>query len=152
MIKHINGSIILAEEDIIAHQTNAQGVMGSGLAKQIRDSFPEAYAQYKRLADSYSDKSNLLGRSQLVEVREGKYVANLFGQLNYGRSARQYTQYDALEQALITLKNKAQRAGLSVALPYLLGCGLANGDWKVVEKMIDDIFADYEVTIYKFQP
>lgn len=78
-----------------------------------------------------------------------KYTANLFGQLNYGRSKIRYTDYAALEQALTTLKIEAQAKGLSVALPYNIGCGLANGEWSVVERMIGKVFADYEVTLYK---
>lgn len=78
-----------------------------------------------------------------------KHTANLFGQLNYGRSKTRYTDYGALERALTTLKTEAQARGLSVALPYNIGCGLANGEWSLVEEMIGKVFADYEVTLYK---
>ena len=33
--------------DILCHQVNCQGVMGAGLAKQIRSKYPEVYEQYK---------------------------------------------------------------------------------------------------------
>jgi nicotinamidase-related amidase len=31
----------------IAHQVNLMGVMGAGLAKQIKQKYPTVYAQYK---------------------------------------------------------------------------------------------------------
>jgi hypothetical protein len=37
----------------------------------------------------------------------------------------------------------------SIALPYNLGCGLASGDWNIVYKIIEEVFNDYDVTIYK---
>ena len=46
MIKIIEGNILNAEEDIICHQVNCRGKMGSGLAKQIRDKYPDVYKEY----------------------------------------------------------------------------------------------------------
>ena len=40
-IKH--GDILSVANGIIVHQVNAQGVMGSGLAKQIREKYPMAF-------------------------------------------------------------------------------------------------------------
>ena len=50
MIKTVNGNILEATEDIICHQVNCQGVMGSGLAKQIRSKWPSVFADYKTTA------------------------------------------------------------------------------------------------------
>ncbi len=94
------------------------------------------------------EPESLLGELQLVPAG-GKRVANLFGQLKFGRSKVVYTNYDALGKALRELKDYAQQEEMSVALPYQIGCGLANGDWKVVEAMLQEIFADYKVTLYK---
>ena len=37
MIKIIEGNIVNANTDFIIHQVNCQGVMGSGVAKALRD-------------------------------------------------------------------------------------------------------------------
>ena len=34
-----------AKVDIVCHQTNCQGVMGAGIAKQIRDTWPRVFGQ-----------------------------------------------------------------------------------------------------------
>ena len=48
MIKIIQGDILKSKENIRAHQTNSVGIMGSGLAKQIKKIYPEAYEDYKK--------------------------------------------------------------------------------------------------------
>lgn len=40
MIKHIKGDIFQSGADVILHQVNCQGVMGSGVAKQVREKYP----------------------------------------------------------------------------------------------------------------
>jgi hypothetical protein len=36
---------------------------------------------------------------------------------------------------------------LSIAIPYGIGCGLADGDWTIVSIMIEEVFGDYGITI-----
>ncbi|UNK20688.1 macro domain-containing protein [Paenibacillus sp. N3/727] len=147
MIKIVEGSLLDAAEDIMAHQVNCQGVMGSGIAKSLRASYSDLFPSYKQFCNNVAPH-DLLGKCHMVKTGL-KYVANLFGQLNYGRQKVIYTDYEALQKALVSLKNEAQEKGLSVALPYNIGCGLANGDWDIVYKIIEDVFSDYDVTIYK---
>lgn len=149
MIKVVEGDILLAKEEIIGQQVNCQGVMGSGLAKSIRAEYPNVFKEYKEFCDMFDEPIERLGQVNFFEVEEGKYIANLFGQLEYGRDKSvQYTDYKALYRALRFLKNVAKINEMSVALPYNIGCGLANGDWDTVYGMIDRVFEDYEVTLY----
>lgn len=151
MIKIVEGDILLAKEEIIGQQVNAQAVMGSGLAKQIRAKYPNVYDEYVEFCELYDNTRQRMGLVNFVEVEEGKYIANLFGQEDYGRNKFiTYTNYDSLEMALRFLKSVAKMNNMSVALPYNLGCGLANGNWNVVYRMIEVIFEDYDVTLYKF--
>jgi O-acetyl-ADP-ribose deacetylase (regulator of RNase III) len=64
----------------------------------------------------------------------------VFGQLNYGRDGQRYTSYPALKSGLEEVYTFAKEHGLSVALPYNIGCGLGGGDWSVVSEMIYEIF------------
>ena len=43
MIKHIKGDIFKSNADAILHQVNCQGVMGSGIAKQVKENFPVVF-------------------------------------------------------------------------------------------------------------
>lgn len=47
MIEYIKGNILNVTEGIIVQQVNCMGVMGAGLAKQIKDKWPNIYNDYK---------------------------------------------------------------------------------------------------------
>lgn len=54
MIKIIEGNLLEASEDIIGHQVNCQSVMGSGIAKSIRDKYSELYPSYKQFCQNHN--------------------------------------------------------------------------------------------------
>ena len=142
-IQIVNGDILNVSDSIICQQVNCRGVMGAGLAKQIRDKYPTVYPDYKRYASTDS-----LGTCLFVPVADGNIVANLFGQLDYGRGIR-YTQYAALEQCLRRVAEVSRERCKPVAIPFNLGCGLAGGDWTVVLSLIKQILTDTDTTIYR---
>jgi O-acetyl-ADP-ribose deacetylase (regulator of RNase III) len=116
---------------VICHQVNCKHVMGGGLALQIRGRFPKAYAMYMDKPDWK------LGDCQLVNVRSGGWVANLAGQDDFGRGSVQ-TDYGSLAMALRTARDFADANGLTLYLPYMIGCGLAGGDWSIVSELIEE--------------
>lgn len=150
MIKEIKGNLLEAKEEIIAHQVNCCGVMGAGIAKQIRKHLlsEEQFDEYAILCKSYG--SALLGNIQPSSMMNGKYVVNLFGEDKPTEKGRD-TDYKALRKSLKLMAEFALVHHLSIAIPGYLGCGLAGGDWEVVYNMIcqvADIYRDVEITIY----
>ena len=146
MVKYENGNILSTETDIICQQVNCQGVMGSGLAKEIRMWFPGCYEGYRMFCKG-KNPNDLLGKvcwvSEKIVNADIKYTfANIFGQLNYGRGNVRYTSYDALESGLKEVYKFAKENNLSVSIPHGIGCGLGGGDWNVVHEMIEKIFSD----------
>lgn len=59
------------------------------------------------------------------------------------------TDYEAMKKALTEIKEYAKSFDLSIAIPYKIGCGIANGDWNIVYKIIEEVFSDYDVALYK---
>jgi len=149
LIKIVDGDILEAKEDIICHSCNCQGVMGGGIAKQVKEKYPDVYRQYKTLCDRTESKE-LLGLAQLLGCDNGKIIANLFGQENYGRNG-QYTDYDALRKAFTSIYERATNHKESVAIPWLIGCSLGGGNWEIVYKIIEEVFHDYDVTLYRWE-
>lgn len=145
----IEKNILECKEDIIVHQVNCKGVMGSGIAKQIKTVYPEVYKGYR-----YYCKTNLLsdifGSALICEANNGKYIANVFGQVNYGRGEK-HTDYDALRHGLEEVRDFAKENKLTIAIPYKIGCGLGGGDWNTVFDMINEIFAEVDCNIYKLE-
>ncbi|CAL8902020.1 Appr-1-p processing protein [Bacillus pumilus] len=155
MIRIVERNILDTTKNIICHQVNCKGVMGAGLAKQIKSKYPNVYKEYRQLCKDQNIKIGLLGAAQFVDVNENKTIANLFAQDNYGVKTRQ-TNYEAMNLCLKSLKSVvttdySKYKGCSIAIPYGIGCGLAGGDWKIVKQMIDDILGECDVTIYKFK-
>lgn len=96
------------------------------------------------------EPDELLGKVQVLNVEKGRYVANLFGQKHYGRN-KQHTNYIALGDSLSCLRKYAEKHSMSVALPYGIGSGLADGDWNIIYDNIKNVFEGYEVVLYKLQ-
>ena len=137
--------------DYIAHCVNAQGIMGGGIAKQIKADYPIVFNSYKKRCDQETDKYCLMGSAQKVTSgweHENKAVFNLFGQEFYGTAKRQ-VNYGAIATALLNMRNQIPDDGLVVGFPYGMCCGLAGGDWEVVLEMIEYFFSDLTVKIYK---
>lgn len=149
-MKHIKGDIFKSGADIILHQVNCQGVMGSGVAKQVREKYPFVFEYYKSWCDNPSLKPNLLGQIQIVYTDNmGKQaIVNLFAQDKFGYDGNCYTDYNALKKCLDSV-NK-QFAGCKIAIPYLMACHRGGGDWSVVSKIIEDTLTDCDVTLYEY--
>ena len=152
-IVHKIGNLLDAQTNVIAHQVNCQGAMGSGVAKQIRDKWPRVYDSYVSYCYDYiACTRELLGECQLVQINDNQHVANLFGQNYYGRDGKRYTSYDGIYDALTSLAaqmtdNKME----SLALPYNMSSCLGGADWKVILTMIESVFKYTNITIEIWQ-
>ena len=149
MIQIKQGSLIDAEETVIAHQVNCFGVAG-GLAAKIFEKWPDAKNDYQQITMRCSQfiggLENLLGLAQLTgQQPDGKIIANLFGQFHPGADYRP----DALRRALENLSTLAKSLDASVALPYGISCGICGGDWDEVRKIIEETMQGVDVTLYK---
>ena len=150
MIKHIKCDIFESGADVICHQVNCQGVMGSGLAKQVRERYPNVYKKYKELCDRVKDEGRSpLGCWQAIRIDEAhipyKYIINIFAQENYGYDGKCYTDYKILKGIFEEIKLATHNQ--TIAIPYLMGCHRGGGDWNVVYKMIEEVFADSDCEI-----
>lgn len=155
-MKIINGNILSGTTEchtkriIVCQQVNCKGVMGAGLAKQIRTMFPNVYPTYKAYCNKYG--ANLLGYVHLYGIpKTYNIIANLFGQDGYGRDKR-YTDYDALRECFRRLRRLTDST-YTIRIPYNMGCGLAGGDWDIVTKIIEEELIKYncDVEIYKLK-
>lgn len=154
MIKYIEGDLLKTDVDVIIHQCNCKGAMGSGVALQIKNKYPEVYDDYVYFCKSVKNSKDLLGECLISATNEGNYVANIFGQDNYYPRNIRHTDYSALEGSLNFLKNWMQGNGISTcAVPDMIGCGLAGGSRDVVLDILKNIFEkdkDIKLFIVKY--
>lgn len=144
MITHQGNVLANVHDGIIMHQVNCQGVMGSGIAKEIRELYPAVWTKFTKKSHEHLP-SELLGQVQLVRVTDTLWIANLFAQENYGRDGKRYTSYDALDTCFKTLADLAvahQFASSDIHHP-LIGAGLGGGSWEVIEALIEHRLGPY---------
>jgi O-acetyl-ADP-ribose deacetylase (regulator of RNase III) len=133
----------------IIHQANCQCTMGSGIAKDIKARFPEAYE-----ADCKTKKgdSSKLGRASIAPLSGANrllypnllYIVNLYGQDTYGLEQR-HTSYDALADGFERIYKWAVKRDVKrLTVPYRIGCNRAGGNWKIVLGIMDAVFGDDE--------
>ena len=139
MVKEVQGSLLRQCVDIIAHQTNCVGVMGAGVALQIKEQLLTKNEYDKYVSRCREQGSDLLGKTQLLEAPDGRIIANCFGE-DIPTGKGKDTDYDALMHSLIKVRNYARMKNLTVAVPGLMGCGLAGGNWEIVRDMLYKLF------------
>ena len=161
MVTFHNGNILDSGADIICHQVNCQGKMNSGVAKAIREKWPEVYIKYMESNEIIWDKAHehgrmiwnhMLGQIQVVFITDKKTMAvvNMFAQENYGYDGRRYTSYDAFWSCLGEIK-RTINPGLRIAFPARIGCVRGGANWSVILKMIEEVLGeDYNVEIWDY--
>lgn len=149
MIKYYNGDLLESGCDIICHQVNEYGIMGAGLALQVREKFPKAYKRYKELC-MVKKPAHLYGKifycDYFDELNNDRTLANCFSQVN-GE-----TNYELVKLIAKRLYCMAFDKGFkTIGIPYKYGCGIAKGDWSKVEKIFKDEFeeSDFRLQIWK---
>lgn len=155
------GDVLDTPIRIIAHQVNCKGVMGAGLAKQIRDKYPRVYSCYKKHCETFN--YDLLGaKAHIVnsdDTRKPEHIfINIFGQDGYGRESVQ-TNYQAFKDSL-TEGLEFYRAvacdcnytvQIPIAIPYGIGCGLAGGDWNKIKNILEEIEQEENVLFFAYK-
>lgn len=141
-IEYIKGDLLQTEVKHIVHGCNSHGVMGSGVAKAIRDMHPKAYQDYN---DTYNSYGLELG-DIIVSVQENERVIhNAVTQKDYGRdSSRVYVSYWAIAE---TFRKINQWGIREIAMPKI-GAGLANGDWNIISAIIENTLVDTKPYVY----
>jgi O-acetyl-ADP-ribose deacetylase (regulator of RNase III) len=142
VIEYVDGNLLDAPQKIIVHGCNAQGVMGSGVAKAIREKWPGAYTEYARV---HCESGLCLGQVIWFPV-DDKLIANAITQEFYGRDKKRYVDYDALRVAFKEINMLSEEIDADVAMP-MIGAGLGGGSWTVIENIIETTFKR-PVTVY----
>lgn len=153
MIHYVKGNLLDSDCNYICHQVNCQGVMNSGIAKQIRERWPKVYQSYNKVYTNsfWRNRSGMLGMIDVVSINDNQSVINMFCQDNYGYDNYRYTSYDAFAEALTEIKNTVHRS-FTIGFPKNIGCGLGGGDWKIMSALIDAVLGeDYYVYIYELE-
>lgn len=148
-MKEIKGDLIkLAKNntfDAIIHGCNCFNTFRAGIAKQIKQEFPEAYIADRKTI--YGDKNKLGSYSSVYIDKYKLHVINAYTQYAYGSNKRN-ADYNAIKTVFKSIERDFQ--GLSFGIP-MIGCGLGKGNWSEVYNIINPIMENENITliIYK---
>lgn len=150
-MKFIKGDITETDLEWIAHGCNAQGVMGSGVARALRKKWPEIFEPYVQLLKDVLPENHL---GAIVIVRTGrKAIANMITQQHYGNDGKRYANPLAIREALGRLIRVASPNHQTVRIATVkIGCGLGGLDWDTdVKPVFEELERVYNVdfTIYE---
>ncbi|MEU9171049.1 macro domain-containing protein [Streptomyces sp. NPDC048420] len=121
---------------LIAHVCNDIGGWGKGFVVAVSRRWPEPEAAYRAWHRERASNDFGLGAAQFVQVEPYVWVANMIGQRGIRRGSKGVpVRYEAIDEALDRLADKAVELGASVHMPRI-GCGLAGGKWSKVEPLI----------------
>ncbi len=153
MIVYSVTSLLETDAPVVLHGVNARGAFGSGVAGAMARAWPSARADYL--------KAHAEGRVRLGEVvwgaAGGRTVGHMVTQMDYGRApGRVYVDYGAVEGCLRRVARAAAEgiAGTTVpegfaavSLPKV-GAGLAGGDWRRIEEILERECGHLDVTVH----
>ena len=156
-IKYVHGNLLDAPERFIIHGCNAQGAMGSGVARVLFERYPAVRECYLHTFQHYQGSNEpFLGSLHFVWGHPHTII-NGITQEFYGKDGKLYASYEAIEQVFTTLNAHAAERNAddgsnygpmtAVAMP-LIGAGLAGGSWKTISEIIERTSTDYQPVVY----
>jgi O-acetyl-ADP-ribose deacetylase (regulator of RNase III) len=135
--------------DVILHGCNCQNTMGAGIALTIKKQWPAAYEADTK---AFADGKAVLGELSLATVKNSKggdlVILNCYTQFIPGGSKRP-VDYEAIAKCFEKVNDMCSGVDLKIGIP-LIGCGLAGGNWKIVEIMAQELMPDLDVTVIMF--
>lgn len=141
------GNLLAVTKGHIVHGCNAQGVMGSGVALGVKNTFPAAYEDY--LARFEGVSGLVLGESYPVVINEDLVIWNAITQNLYGTAVRQVS-YDAIVTCFETINThvgcNAEFIEPEIHIPKI-GAARGGGNWEIIREIIEQT-VDYPVTLW----
>jgi O-acetyl-ADP-ribose deacetylase (regulator of RNase III) len=133
-IRYEHGDLLAAPVEAVVNTVNTRGVMGKGIALQVKQRWPEVDRVY-RTASKHGEVT--LGHVHVVErggLGDGpRFVIN-FPTKDHWRSRSKLSD---IEAGLVDLRAMIEKLGLhSIAIPPL-GCGNGGLDWADVRPLIE---------------
>lgn len=148
-VEIFKGNIFDCPAQIIFHVCNIQVVMGTGIAKEIKNKYPRAWN-----SDQMTGRDDVKKLSEFSLAMRGpdqkQTVLNLYAMRYYGRESRKLN-YEYFYTGLTKIKHWITKMGIEnegLAFAYGSGCQNAGGDWQIVEAMLKSVFENSNIKLY----
>jgi len=150
-MKIIEGDLIKlaleGEFDLIVHGCNCFCTMGAGIAKKIKEFFPEAYEADLKTEKGSSDKIGSI--SSVTVTRGNSNITVVNGYTQYSPIGNGIlVDYEAVDSVFKEIKQRF--SGYRIGYP-MIGAGLAKGDWQIISELILEQLSGEDHTLVKYK-
>ena len=151
-MKRVKGDLIAlalgGHFDVIVHGCNCFCAMGGGIARTIKDTFPEAFGADAATEEGSRDKLGTYTKATIIRGEARFVVVNAYTQYHFGGGGC-LADYDAIQS--VFKKIRQGFPGKRIGYP-LIGAGLAGGDWEIISEIIDGALEGEDHTLVEFVP
>ncbi len=119
--------------EIIIHGCNCFNSMGKGIAKSIKNIFPEAYEADMKTIRGNKKKLGTYSMVKIKRINVEFYVINAYTQYHY--RGKKPVNYSAIRKVFKKIKQDFK--GRTIGYPKI-GAGLAGGDWRIISSIINE--------------
>lgn len=150
-MKIVEGDLIKmalgGEFDLIVHGCNCFCTMGAGIAKTIREYFPEAYEADMNTVKGAKEKLGSI--TSVIVIRNNNNITVVNGYTQYSPSGTGIlVDYEAVTSVFREIKQTY--SGYRIGYP-MIGAGLAKGDWQVISGLISEQLSGEDHTLVKLK-
>jgi len=149
MIERTQGDLLMADAAALVNTVNCVGVMGKGIALQIKKRFPENFKAYEAACRREEVKPGRMFVFETGQMFNPRYIIN-FPTKRHWRGKSRYEDIESGLKALV--REVRQRKIRSIAIPPL-GSGLGGLQWNRVKAMIEAAFEEMpDVRVKLYEP
>ena len=158
-MKEVRGNLIeLFKEgrfDFMIHGCNCFSSMNAGIARQIKEEFPQAFrADYKYEVDAPIDK---LGEFSEVSFQSYGTIINAYTQYLPGANFEYSALIDCLCSLMYECEKRSYRRKHNLKRNYkpklglpLIGCGIGGGDFSIVKEILNSFMFYFDITVVHY--
>ena len=143
------GDLLLADTDAIVNTVNCVGIMGRGIAAQVKRKYPENFRAYERACKNRQVIPGKMFTFETGHLNNPRFIVNFPTKRHWKGKSR----IEDIESGLAALVLEVRLKGItSIAIPPL-GCGLGGLDWNDVRPLIVHAFESLsDVRVIVFEP
>jgi len=149
MLRFTTGDILAENAEALVNTVNCVGVMGRGIALQLKKTFPENFRAYAKACRRGEVKLGAMFVFETGTLTNPRTIINFPTKRHWRGNSR----IEAVEAGLKDLVHVVRARGVrSMAVPPL-GCGLGSLDWSVVRPRIEEALGSLNsLDVVVFEP
>jgi len=154
-LKVINGNLLDATEDFIAHQCNCSSTNAKTLAEQLFKKYDYADS-YKKRVKNNKMTYHIPGTIEIFgNGHDNRYIINMYAQYYPGlgkyNNDNDIKRLKWFQECLDKISNIDDIQNKTIAMPFNIGCGAGGGDWDLYYNMLYDFANNNKINVILYK-